>query len=185
MKKNTVVKILLDTAILLISLLLCIAVWYMELPQNVSLVILTPAALLCILAVVDVVKQISRKHEKRQPEHKDRPMVHELVLLDEQDRPVKSWNLAGKTSLIIGRGNQDEDIDIDLADCEYGALVDSQHAVLNYSLDRWYLEDLDSHNGVKIKKVEDGICYQVMLSRPCRVMAGDIIYIANTRLLLT
>ena len=39
-------------------------------------------------------------------------------------------------------------------------------------------------NGVQVKKVEDGGCYKV-LNRPCRVTPGDIIYIANTRLLLS
>ena len=51
-------------------------------------------------------------------------------------------------------------------------------------MDQWYVEDLESHNGVKVKKVEDGECYRV-LHRPCRVTAGDILYIANTTLLLT
>ncbi len=86
--------------------------------------------------------------------------------------------------MIIGKKNDEEEVDVDLEDCEYSTFIDSQHAVLNFCLDSWYLEDLGSQNGVKIKKVEDGGCYQVT-NRPCRLSAGDIIYIANTRLLLT
>ena len=67
---------------------------------------------------------------------------------------------------------------------EYSSFVDFQHAVLNFCMDQWYVEDLESHNGVKVKKVEDGECYRV-LHRPCRITAGDILYIANTTLLLT
>ena len=105
-------------------------------------------------------------------------------MLDEQGKPIKSWNLEGKTSLIIGKSGKNQELDVDLSDCEYSSFIDFQHAVLNFCMDQWYIEDLESHNGVKVKKVEDGECYRV-LHRPCRVTAGDVLYIANTKLLLT
>lgn len=110
--------------------------------------------------------------------------VGQLVLLDEHDKPLKSWDLAGRTALIIGKKNDQEDVDIDLTECEYGTFIDDLHGVLNYCLDSWYMEDLGSTNGIKIKKVEDGGCYKVT-NRPCKVSAGDVIFVANTRLLLT
>lgn len=110
--------------------------------------------------------------------------LQRLILLDEQGKPVKSWNLEGKTSLIIGKSGKNQELDVDLSDCEYNSFIDFQHAVLNFCMDQWYVEDLESHNGVKVKKVEDGECYRV-LHRPCKVTAGDILYIANTTLLLT
>lgn len=110
--------------------------------------------------------------------------IFRLILLDEQNKPVKSWDLSGKTSVVIGRRNAEEQIDVDLEDCEYGSFVDLQHAVLNFCHNSWFVEDLGSRNGVTIKKVEDGGSYKV-LGRPCMIVAGDIIYIANTRLLLT
>ena len=110
--------------------------------------------------------------------------VQKLVLLDGQDRPVKSWDMQGRISLIIGKSDQSQEPDIDLSDCEYSSFIDFQHAVLNFTLDQWYVEDLESQNGVKVKKVEDGECYRV-IHRPCKVAAGDILYIANTKLLLT
>ena len=110
--------------------------------------------------------------------------VQRLVLLDEQGKPIKSWDLQGRISLIIGKSGQNQELDVDLGDCEYSGFIDFQHAVLNFSLDQWYVEDLESQNGVKIKKVEDGECYRV-IHRPCKVTAGDVLYIANTRLLLT
>jgi len=110
--------------------------------------------------------------------------VQKLVLLDGQNRPVKSWDMQGRTSLIIGKADQSQEPDIDLSDCEYSSFIDFQHAVLNFTLDQWYVEDLESQNGVKVKKVEDGECYRV-IHRPCKVAAGDILYIANTKLLLT
>ena len=110
--------------------------------------------------------------------------IRQMVLLDEQNKPIKSWELSGKISVIIGKKNEEEEVDVDLEDCEYSTFINPQHAALNFCQNFWYVEDLNSQNGVQVKKVEDGICYKV-LNRPCRVMPGDIIYIANTRLLLT
>ncbi len=110
--------------------------------------------------------------------------IERLILLDEEGKPIKSWDLQGKVSQIIGKAGQDQELDIDLSDCEYSSFVDFQHAALNFCLDQWYVEDLGSQNGVKVRKVEDGECYRV-IHRPCRVVSGDILYIANTKLLLT
>ena len=86
--------------------------------------------------------------------------------------------------MLIGRSGGEEDVDVDLEDCTYSSFIDFLHAVLNFAQDEWYVEDLGSQNGIKIRKVVDGECYKVM-GRPCRVEAGDILYIANTRLLLS
>ena len=110
--------------------------------------------------------------------------IQRLILLDEEGKPIKSWDLQGKISLIIGKAGRDQELDIDLSDCEYSSFIDFQHAVLNFCLDQWYVEDLGSQNGVKVGKVEDGECYRV-IHRPCKVVAGDVLYIANTKLLLT
>ncbi len=131
------------------------------------------------------------------PEGKNRPVmfrsepeavqthgIQRLILLDQEGKPIKSWDLQGKVSQIIGKAGQDRELDIDLSDCEYSSFIDFQHAVLNFCLDQWYVEDLGSQNGVKVRKVEDGECYRV-IHRPCKVVAGDILYIANTKLLLT
>lgn len=111
--------------------------------------------------------------------------IRELILLDEDEKPIKSWDLAGKTSMVVGKNNEDEPVDVDLEECEYSALIDYQHAVLNYCRDSWYVEDLQSHNGIRIRKIDDGVCYKVMKNLPCRLMPGDMLLIANTKLLLT
>ncbi len=111
--------------------------------------------------------------------------VRELILLDEDEKPVKAWDLAGKVSLLIGRDNPNEPVDVDLEECEYSALIDEQHAVLNYCMDAWYIEDLNSMNGIRVRKINDGLCYRVTKSRPCRLESGDMLFIANTKLLIT
>jgi len=140
-----------------------------------------------LASTVDLLGRIKEKEVREMEQSEGFPgevRATQLMLLDEHDKPLKSWDLAGKTALIVGKKNEEEDVDVDLEDCEYSAFIDNQHAVLNYCLDSWYLEDLGSQNGVRIRKAEDGICYQVT-GRPCRILAGDVIYIASTRLLLT
>lgn len=83
--------------------------------------------------------------------------IQRLLLLDEDGKPIKSWDLQGRVSLIIGKAGQDQELDIDLSDCEYSSFIDFQHAVLNFCLDQWYVEDLGSQNGVKVRKVEDDL----------------------------
>lgn len=111
--------------------------------------------------------------------------IRELILLDEDGKPIKSWDLSGRISLLIGRDNPDEPVDVDLQESEYSALIDYQHAVLNYCMDSWFIEDLNSHNGIRIQKVDDGICYKIVQGRPCRLNPGDIVYIATTKLLIS
>lgn len=110
--------------------------------------------------------------------------IERLILLDEQNKPVKSWDMEGRTAMLIGRNGGEEDVDVDLEDCAYSSFIDFLHAALNFAQDQWYVEDLGSQNGIKIRKAVDGECYKVM-GRPCKVEAGDILYIANTRLLLS
>lgn len=120
----------------------------------------------------------SKNTEEIMPEAERIQGIQRLILLDEEGKPIKSWDLQGKISLIIGKAGRDQELDIDLSDCEYSSFIDFQHAVLNFCLDQWYVEDLGSQNGVKVGKVEDGECYRV-IHRPCKVVAGDVLYIAN------
>ena len=150
------------------------------------LILLCSGILLFIMigAAADLTAQIRKGAGTKNSLPADDMTIRQMVLLDEQNKPIKSWELSGKISVIIGKKNEEEEVDVDLEDCEYSTFINPQHAALNFCQNFWYVEDLNSQNGVQVKKVEDGICYKV-LNRPCRVMPGDIIYIANTRLLLT
>ena len=99
-----------------------------------------------------------------------------------QKRRISAWHIGGKTSLLIGRYEHNENVDINLQNTEYGGMADRQHAVLNYAAGQWYIEDLGSRNGVRIQDAKDGKVYQVSREHPCRINAGDIIFIGNTRL---
>ena len=59
--------------------------------------------------------------------------IQELLLLDEEGNEISAWHIGGKTSLLIGRDEHKENVDINLQNTEYGGMVDRQHAVLNYA----------------------------------------------------
>lgn len=191
MKKTHWIKIVTDTVILLSSLIFCCVAYFCQWIPSWPAAIPTVCAMCGILAVADMFYQTEKQARqenavslKEKNGAKTTEWIERLILLDEKDKPIKSWDMAGRLSLIIGREGGGEDVDVDLEDCAFGSFIDFQHAALNFCLDQWYVEDLGSQNGVKIQKAEDGECYKVM-GRPCRVAAGDVLYIANTRLLLS
>ena len=133
-----------------------------------------------ILAIVDANRK-GRPRRRRGRKRHSQGGIHALVLLDEENRAISEWNIAGKTSLLIGRDTRREDVDINLANTAFGGLVDRQHAVLNYTAGQWYIEDLDSTNGIRIQK-PDGRIYEVSKTQPCQVEKGDILFIGLTKL---
>lgn len=187
-------EILCDAIILIAALLLALLLILIQSFEGFRLwgkIFLTAAILCCAGACIDLIRLSVRRRNAsvvlrpRGNRAEASPFtVRELVLLDEGNKPLKSWSLTGRTSMIIGRKNQDEEVDVDLGDCEYGAFIEPQHALLNFSRERWYLEDISEENGVRVKKAEDGGIYRLS-GRPCEVGAGDVIYIANTQMLLT
>lgn len=185
MKTGKKSKISVDSIILLCSGILLVSVYRWDMDKKWIWVLMLMLFLVMIAAIGDLVVQIrGKKIVEESVRTSNGLIIQQLILLDDQDRPVKSWELSGKIAVVIGKKNEDEEVDVDLEDCEYSTFINPQHAVLNFCQDFWYIEDLGSQNGIKIKKVEDGVCYKV-LNRPCKVMPGDIIFIANTKLLLT
>ncbi|EOS24809.1 hypothetical protein C804_05057 [Lachnospiraceae bacterium A4] len=182
-KKKKMRTVIFDILILLCGAVLAVEIFLYTGTQHWMLLPLAAVVLCMALTLAGLVSSF-RSGDIEKTECFEGEGPRQLILLNEQGKPVKAWSLEGKTSLIIGKSGKNQELDVDLLDCEYSSFVDFQHAALNFCMDQWYIEDLESHNGVKIKKVEDGECYRV-LHRPCRVMAGDILYIANTTLLLT
>lgn len=65
----------------------------------------------------------------------------------------------------------------------YASMIDIEHAVLNFSGNDWYLEDISSQNGVSVQK-KDGKKYRIAYGKPCKLEMGDRIHIGLTRLQL-
>lgn len=110
--------------------------------------------------------------------------IEKLILIDDEEgMNIKSWDIGGKTSLLIGKSSRDGEVDIDLSDTEYSSLISRQHAVLNFADGSWYIEDIGSANGSGIKRADENSKFKIDKGRPYKLNSGDIIYIANTKLL--
>lgn len=121
-------------------------------------------------------RDLSRQGEKE--------LITEIVLLNEEDRMLMTWDLYGKTAVVIGRDVKENQVDIDLGQSPYASMVDIEHAVLNYSAGNWYVEDMGSANGISLKKAGDGRVYKLSRDTPCCLECGDCLYIGLNRLLL-
>lgn len=110
--------------------------------------------------------------------------IEKLILLKDSSLGKKEWIIKGKTSVLIGKKSVNEDVYINLTGTEYESLINNQHAALNYVSGVWYVEDLDSFNGVGIKKAGKGGTQKLESGEPFPIHSGDILYIANTRLLV-
>ncbi|NLP15079.1 MAG: FHA domain-containing protein [Clostridium sp.] len=109
--------------------------------------------------------------------------ITKLVLISEDGRGIKSWNIKGKVSLLVGRNTKNNEVDIDLSNVEYSELISRQHAVLNYAEGAWYIEDIGSSYGTGLKKVNEER-FKLDIERLYELSLGDIIYIANTKIMV-
>lgn len=109
-------------------------------------------------------------------------IITEVVLLSEEDTELGVWDLYGKTAAVIGRDVKENQVDIDLGHSPYASLVDVEHAVLNFSAGIWYVEDLGSTNGIRVKKAGDSKIYRLSADTPCRLERGDFLYVGLNRL---
>ncbi|MMZ57276.1 FHA domain-containing protein FhaB [compost metagenome] len=116
--------------------------------------------------------------------HQEENEIFKIVLLDDDGERVKEWFIKGETSVLIGKSTQNGEVDIDLSDCEYASLVSPEHAVMNRVGNEWFIEDVESHSGTGIRKAGRSDANRLVIEEPVRVGAGDMIFIANTRLLI-
>lgn len=105
----------------------------------------------------------------------------ELVLLGEDGSRLATWNIYQKNGVVIGRDVGENQVTVNLNQTTYAGMIDVEHAVLNYSGNDWYIEDVSEKNGVSVQKA-DGRKYKLAYGKPCKLERGDIIFIAMTRL---
>lgn len=111
-------------------------------------------------------------------------LITELVLQNDEEQSIATWEMYGKVSLVIGLDIGENKVDVNLLRSTYASTIDVEHAVLNFSSGKWYLEDLGSENGVSVIK-SDGKKYKLTAMKPCLVEKGDIIFISLTKLKLS
>ena len=109
--------------------------------------------------------------------------IAKLVLVGENGKNIKTWNIEGKVSLLIGRNTKNNEVDIDLSNVEYSELISRQHAILNYADGRWYIEDVGSAHGTGLKRINEEK-FRLEVERSYELKHGDIIFIANTKIMV-
>lgn len=110
--------------------------------------------------------------------------ISKLILLDEDGESIKEWYIHEETSLLVGKSSSRSEVDIDLSDTEYAALINKHHALLNQVNGLWFLEDMDSDNGIGLRKNNRSTTNKLEPEQLHRIEAGDLIYIAHTRILV-
>ena len=123
-----------------------------------------------------------RSVEKREQYEKNRQPASKVVLLNEEGTALMEWSLQRQTSFIIGKSSDKEPVDIDLSGSAVAQMISKQHAVLNYTDKGWFIDDIDSKNGTRVKKASQNSIMDVKLVGAIEVERGDIIYIASTML---
>ncbi|MFC7677687.1 FHA domain-containing protein [Paenibacillus sp. GCM10028914] len=110
--------------------------------------------------------------------------ISKLILLNEDGDKIKEWYIQGETSVLIGKSSQDGEADVDLSDTEYSSLISRHHAVLNRVAGLWYIEDVESRNGTGIQRSGKGARVKIETDKPCKIESDDVLYIANTKLIV-
>ena len=114
----------------------------------------------------------------------DSSSLNKVILKDEDGKNLKIWELNNKTSLLIGKKTKSNEVDIDLTETVYASLISREHGILNYTGKKWYFEDIGSSNGSGIKRKNEEKKFKVDEGKSYGISSGDIIYIANTKLIL-
>lgn len=110
--------------------------------------------------------------------------ISKAILKDEEGKNIKIWNLNEKSSFLIGKKTKSNEVDIDLGQDIYASLISREHGILNFAGNKWYFEDIGSSNGSGIKRRKDEKKFKVEEGKSYPMKSGDIIYIANTKLIL-
>lgn len=105
--------------------------------------------------------------------------VETLALLSEQGTILREWRIVNRNGLIIGKSTEDSSVDVDLSKSPDAPYISRKHAVLNFASGDWFIEDLDSRNGVRVKKPgQESV--NIKGTGPVLLERGDMIFIGNT-----
>ncbi|MCI8431473.1 MAG: FHA domain-containing protein [Lachnospiraceae bacterium] len=105
--------------------------------------------------------------------------IESLVLLNEEKKVIKSWQIVGKAGLVIGKTMEDNSVDVDLSDLAVRETISAEHAVLNYSKGSWYIEDSDSEYGTAVRRSYENDIHYLNKSEQIKLEPQDYIYIGK------
>ncbi len=176
-KKQMIIKVI-DIIIVTIAFFFILYVFVMNQDFILKTII---GLMLVILAIVYGAVMYEARDKNYDVTNKK---IRKLVLLNDRGAEIDEWEIDDQTSLLIGKSSADNKADIDLSGTEYESLINYEHAVLNNVSGVWYIEDIDSVNGVGIKKAHKRVKNRIQHENPYPLGNGDTIYIANTRILV-
>ncbi|MGE7913083.1 FHA domain-containing protein [Lysinibacillus xylanilyticus] len=176
-KKQMIIKVI-DIIIVTIAFFFILYVFVMNQDYILKTII---GLMLVILAIVYGAVMYEARDKNYDVTNKK---IRKLVLLDDRGAEIDEWEIDDQTSLLIGKSSADNKADIDLSGTEYESLINYEHAVLNNVSGVWYIEDIDSVNGVGIKKAHKRVKNRIQHENSYPIGNGDTIYIANTRILV-
>lgn len=164
----------------------CLFLVAMSLPSGGSKVLLVCLGILLFLVgTYDFLVKSGILPDFRDKIHKSKGnIISGLALLNDENQVIATWDLYEKTSLVIGLDVGENQVDVNLAESVYASTLDVEHAVINYAGGQWFVEDLDSENGVAVMKC-DGQKYQLTALKPCLIEKGDILFVSLVKLKLT
>lgn len=175
--KKGILKIIIN--ILLISTIIS-GIVYVNYVFNNNNTKIGTLVLLGIFIIFYLIKKILQKIKKQIKIME----VSKLTLIDEDDKAIKTWDLTGYSSQLIGKKNKNNEVDIDLSEAIYATLVSREHAIMNKTPAGWYFEDIGSSNGSGIMSVKNMEKFKTEEGKVYKLESGDIIYIANTKILV-
>jgi len=144
-----------------------------------------------VLPIIGVllVVWISIEH-RNYSERKKRRVVYQnstitcFALISQEGGREKEWFVSGAVSFLIGRSTADTEVDIELGDTHYSSYVSDEHAVINLIAGSWYVEDMDSGNGVGLRRKHDECVYRLKPGQQYEIDIGDVIYISKAKILV-
>lgn len=169
-------KITLDIAIIISCITgMILSYVYLEndTEKTVSLTVL--GVIGCLFLILAVIDGTGIGRPKRYAS--GRNGISELQLLGEDNNITDTWDIYRKTSIVFGKDEGQNQVDVNLKNTDYAGTVDGEHAVMNYSDGSWYIEDLDSENGTRIQRNGEDRSYKISSREPCKVEKNDIIYL--------
>ena len=110
--------------------------------------------------------------------------INSFVLISPDGEKEKEWHSGSAKSFLIGRGTVLNPVDIELGDSQYGELIANEHAVLNFMDHTWYLEDLESLNGVGLRKKGEEYTLRLKPLTSYKIDEGDTIYISKAKIMV-
>lgn len=166
-----------------ISVFFSLTVFFGDLPQYVKIFLIVTGAAIFFHSAYTLYKASFKKFDAEKT-FKSAAAISQISLLNKDGEIISTWELYGKISAVIGKDIGENHVDINLNETPYAAMIDVEHAVLNYADGNWYIEDLDSKNGISIQKVGQDKAYKLSALQPCKLDFGDIVFIGVCQLKL-